>query len=492
VNDARVPDRPGALAAPAPAGRGARQPAGAAAVPQATAPERAGAPAGRGDLAAPPAAGRATRPDRQRRRAVQHGDDEAARAVERLRGTGRLARARAALAAHATALPLARAISSVTGRGPMPRARRNRRRVGVGRLVCWELVVVALLASVGGPRAVKVATVAAAVAVFAATTIRIRDRFLYEWFGRGVRYVLRRGEADLVPDESGPQDLLGHLAPHARIETVDVDGIPVAFICRPEGVAAVLEMQDPAGPTEAIWASVMSVPSLLPLPDANAPPFAAQVVMHTTPADLGVLTADAMRLTQRAWVTMQAVRTADFPDDDTLRLALANAVHRLVRRLARDDVATRTLDREETLALIAGLAQLEDVPDSLDPMLLTERWGGWQAGATVHACFRLGHWGEADAECRRLVLRRLQLIPSRGTTIAITVSRRNRRGDAETDTEVIVRLTETDSMRLDNSANLLEFALEDVGIDLGLERLDGEHQTAVAASLPLGVRVAAL
>jgi hypothetical protein len=88
-------------------------------------------------------------------------------------------------------------------------------------------------------------------------------------------------------------------------------------------------------------------------------------------------------------------------------------------------------------------------------------------------------------------VRRLQWIPSRSTTIAITARHRPGRGEPGGDRHAIVRICEDDLHRLKNSAGLLAFALDDISHPMDLERLDGSHQPAVAASLPLGAHAPA-
>jgi type VII secretion protein EccE len=187
---------------------------------------------------------------------------------------------------------------------------------------------------------------------------------------------------------------------------------------------------------------------------------------------------------RRTWITLQAIRTADIYRDDDLGAALASAVRRLIRRLARDELPTRTLDRDEALSLLVGMSQLTDEAAGPDPVPVRETWGAWEAGSTAQACFRLDGWQEADEVSRELILRRLQLIPSLATTAAIAATRGGHRADPQV--QVTVRIAETTRALLDNSADLLAFAIQTTGTNVRLERLNGGHLAAVAASLPLG------
>jgi ESX secretion system protein EccE len=382
---------------------------------------------------------------------------------------------------------IAAAFAAVTRRRTKAVTRRRPPAVAVGRLVCWELAVLTLLAVLDARWPVRIGAAVSVVVLVATTVIRTRGRLLSEWLGRAVRFLLRARVAGLRPGEDAGPDLVRHLGRHVQVDTVDVDGVAVALVRRPEGVAAVLEVLEPSPDADGSYPDVLSPESFLPAPDVDGPPFAVHVLMHTTPPDTsGPARPD--RPEHRIWVTMQVMRTADLGDDETLRAALANGVHRLVRRLGRDDVAARALDREETLALIRSMALLDH--DDTEPIRVHERWNRWHAGTAAHACFRVG-WSNADLVSRRLAVRRLQCIPSRSTTIAITARHRPGRGEPGGDRHAIVRICEDDLRRLENSAGLLAFALDDISYPMDLERLDGSHQPAVAASLPLGAHAPA-
>ena len=373
---------------------------------------------------------------------------------------------------------------------PQGAGRRRRRAIGSighGRLLCWELAGATLIASIGRPRSVTIAAIAAVTCAVAATTVRIRGRLLYQWMSRAGHYLLRRHQAHLAPGEHAAEHLVHHLTDRPSVETVDLDGIPVAFIHQADGIATVLELQIPDQDGDAAWAARTSVGSLLPSPDPDAPPFAAKLIMQTTPTlTLGARSHDASR---RVWITVQVLRTADMHVEDDLSLALANAVQRTIRRLAREDVPTRTFDREETLSLVSALAHFDNT-DSSEPLYLGESWAAWQGGGAVHACFGVRHWHDVDEAIRLQVLRRLHLIPSRGTTIAIAADRTDRRAPGADSGQVVVRITESDRARLENSASLLAFAFDDLAQDVGLERLDGDQALAVAGSLPLNAQAA--
>jgi type VII secretion protein EccE len=428
---------------------------------------------------------RATRETNWQRRAAldEQLTADAARvaAARNSRSTGGVLRRMRSVAVGQGASPVGAALGALTRR--RPRATTRRPRVGVGRMLCWQLAAVALIASMGTPRPVTITTVAVVAAVVIATTVRFRGRLLYQWMVRAWRYFMRPHRAQLDAAGAG-QDLVDLLADHAHVETVDIDGIPVAFIHQTAGVSAVLELHASRDANDQAWNSLLSVSALLPIPDAAAPPFGAQLILQTTPSgDVGV-TGDGAASGRRAWITVQALRTADIHHTRDLTQALSNAVQRMMRRLARDDVPTRTLDRDETMSLVLALAQLDNAETAV-PVRVEETWTAWEAGSSLQACFRVLGWGEADDKARQQALRRLEMIPSRGTTVAIAARRHDRRAETEADCEVTVRITERDKARLENSASLLAFALEDIA-GIRPERMDGDHLSALAASLPLG------
>jgi type VII secretion protein EccE len=358
--------------------------------------------------------------------------------------------------------------------------------IGLGRVLCWQLAAMAVLASIGQPRSVRTAVAVLAVGVVAATTIRIRGHWAYEWLVRGGRFLLRQRQRIMEPGENTAETLVDLVTEHTTVETVELDEIPVAFIHQPGGITAVLEPHISNGPhDDGFTLSELNLSSpapLLPPPDVDSPPFAAQVIMQMAQAPTSGGGPGVTR--RRTWITLQAIRTADIYRDDDLSAALANASRRLIRRLARDELPTRTLDRDEAMSLIVGLSQLGDVAAGADPVPFRETWSAWDAGPTTQACFRIDKWQEAGEAARRLILHRLQLVPSLGTTVAVAARRRDRPGDAQAN--VIVRITETSRARLNNSADLLAFAMENTGSGVGWERLNGDQLAAVVASLPFG------
>ncbi len=358
---------------------------------------------------------------------------------------------------------------------PVVRAREIVRSIGIGRVLCWQLCLLVMIAAIGESRSVAAIAVTAAICVIIATAVRARGLWLYQWLLRAIRFLFRRHHAEMT---ESAESLIDAVTRDTSVETVELDDIPVAFIHHRVGVAAVLE-PNTTHDFIADQLNLISPEPLLPPSDVDTPAFAAQIIMQMAQAPQ--IGGESRR---RTWITLQAIRTADIYKDEDLTEALANAVRRLIRRLARDELPTRTLDRAEAMSLIVGLSQLGDAADGPDPVPISESWGAWQAGSTSQACFQIERWHQASESARRLILNRLQLVPSLGTTVAIAARRKDPRGQAQSN--VVIRLTEANRARLDNSADLLEFAMENTGAGLRLDRLNGDHLAAVAASLPFG------
>ncbi len=357
-----------------------------------------------------------------------------------------------------------------------------------------------MISVIGQPKPVIVAVTAVAAAVVGATVIRLRGRWLYEWLARATRFMSRDHRQVQVSGGDPADHLVDMLSQHTVVEAVDLDGVPVALIRHPSGVTAVLEPHTTGGPHEAgmtMSAIRLSSPMpLLPPPDADSPTFSVQLITHAArPAVSQVMlggspTARRSAPRQRTWIALQALRTPEIYLDEDLSKALANAVRRLVRRLARDELPTRALDRDEALSLLVGLAHLDEATAGPEPGAVRETWRTWNAGPTTQACFRIGGWQDVGENARQLMLHRLQQVPTLATTVAIAARRGGRRDDAQVD--VVVRIAEVNQGRLDNSAALPAFAVDSAstaaadGTRVRLERLDGDHLAAVAASLPLG------
>ena len=319
--------------------------------------------------------------------------------------------------------------------------------------------------------------VAAATATVLAATVRIRGMWLFQWLDRYRDFTARIGRQRTVPTDV---PALALLSPHTTVESVEIDGLPAAVIHHPGGVTAVLAPHTPDGPHEEgrtlATLNLSSPAPLLPPTDPDSPAYSVQLVVQAEPVRR---TADWSRRQlprQQTWIALQALRTADGYEDEELLASLTNAVRRLRRKLSREDLPTRALDREETLGLLSTLARIEPG----EPV--REGWKAWESMSLAQACFRLTGWQELPESARRTLLARLLLLPGQGTTITVAARRADGRPSVAVD--MVVRIADASRDLLDSSADLLSFAVAEARIRM--ERLDGAHGRALVASLPLG------
>jgi type VII secretion protein EccE len=349
--------------------------------------------------------------------------------------------------------------------------------VSVGQILCCQLAVVAVALVRGRGPLVTFVVVTAATAVVLAATVRVRGMWLFQWLDRYGQFTARVGRQRGAP-AAGPA--LALLSPHSTVESVVIDGVPAAVVHHPGGVTAVLAPHTPAGPHDdgATLATLnLSSPApLLPAAGPDSPAYSVQLVLQADPVGRDTDWSRRALPRQQTWIALQALRTADSYRDEELLAALTNAVRRLLRRLARDELPTRMLDRAEVLALLSGLARVR----AGEPA--REGWRSWGTPSLAQACFRLTGWHELPEATRRVLLARLLMLPGRGTTIAVAARRTDGRPPVAVD--MVVRIADASRELLDSSADLLAFAVAEARVRM--ERLDGAHGRALVASLPLG------
>lgn len=150
----------------------------------------------------------------------------------------------------------------------------------------------------------------------------------------------------------------------------------------------------------------------------------------------------------RAWLVVRVLRDADSAGDAELRPVLAA----VLRRLRRGGLELAPLPAQD----IAAAAECGPV---------RERWRAVRVGDTAHIAFRLAASGPA-------ALQRLMLAAGdTGLTVAVRA-----RGDGGL----------TGVLRVGTEAAARRLPLLAPGAGLHLERLDGRHGPAVAATLPIG------
>ncbi|MFJ8913037.1 type VII secretion protein EccE [Amycolatopsis sp. NPDC102389] len=337
--------------------------------------------------------------------------------------------------------------------------------IGVAQIVCWQLVLVALVLVAGRPWPLAAAVVTAAVVVLALTAVRIRGRWLYAWLGSASGYLTRDRDRDLRNAGEAGRALLHLLSPEATGITGEIGDETVFMVSRADGVTAVLQ------PKSAAREQPMPSPlSLLPPSLEQSLDVAAQVIHH--------IGADRSR-PPRGWVALQALRTVDVHHDADMRQALGNTVRRVRRQLRRGGLPVQALTENEVLGTLASLAHV-----TAGRARIREDWRFWHSGPICQATFRLDGWDALPpALAGDLSRRLLAAAPGSAVTLAVTA----RRSAAETEPRVsaAIRIAAAGAHAVDHAVRDLELAARRGGITL--DRLDGRHAKGVAATLPIGI-----
>ncbi|WP_249027332.1 type VII secretion protein EccE, partial [Amycolatopsis alba] len=337
--------------------------------------------------------------------------------------------------------------------------------IGVAQIICWQLVLVALVLVAGRPWPLVAVVITAAVVVVALTAVRVRGRWLHAWLGSAAGYLLRDRDRDLRNAGEAGRALLRLMSPEAAGTTGEIGDEPVFMVSRAEGITAVLQ------PKSAARDQPMPSPlTLLPPSREQALGVAAQVIHHVG--------ADRSR-PPRGWVALQALRTVDVHRDADVRQALGNTVRRVRRQLRRDGLPVRALAENEVFGTLASLAHV-----TAGRARIREDWRFWHSGPICQATFRLDGWGALSPVLAADLSRRLlAAAPGAAVTLAVTAHR----GSAETEPLVsaAIRVAAAGAHAVEHAVRDLELAVRRGG--LTLERLDGRHAKGVAATLPIGV-----
>jgi type VII secretion protein EccE len=341
----------------------------------------------------------------------------------------------------------------------------------VAELVALACVLAALSRSplgwlVGAPVAVGLAALGFG---------RWRRRWAYSWVGTGLRYAAR---ARTLSAGAGAEALLGLVAPHTRVTSLDVYGVVESAY----GLTAVLELGDPAALLADVPLVLPSPVPLLPPDEPDAPPAHVQLLVSGMPAPAlraaaGIPATSYRQLTEgrgtadtRVYLAVRVVRDGTWPDED-LRRALIGTLRRLRRRLSQDQILHRPLDADATLATVAELAHHR----SATPV--REGWSGLHLGGLRQACLRVSRLTALRPELAGQLVSRLLGLPATATTVSIAASSRG--------AEVVVRLAAPSAAALSSAVQVARRLLGSAG--LGVTRLDGQHLPALAATLPLGL-----
>ncbi|RSN65202.1 hypothetical protein DMH01_02040 [Amycolatopsis sp. WAC 04182] len=337
--------------------------------------------------------------------------------------------------------------------------------IGVPQIVCWQLVLVAVVLVSGRPWPLVATVLTAAVVVLALTTVRIRGRWLYAWLGSASGYLTRDRDRDLRNAGEAGRALLRLLSPEATGTAGEIGDETVFMVSRADGVTAVLQ------PKSAVREQPMPSPlTLLPPAREQASDVAAQVIHHVG--------ADRSR-PPRGWVALQALRTVDVHRDADVRQALGNTVRRVRRLLRRDGLPVRALAENEVLGVLASLAHV-----TAGRARIREDWRFWHSGPICQATFRLDGWDTLSPVLTADLSRRL-LAAAPGSAVTLAVTARRSAAETEPRVSASIRIAAAGPQAVEHAVRDLELAARRGG--LTLDRLDGRHAKGVAATLPLGV-----
>jgi type VII secretion protein EccE len=374
-------------------------------------------------------------------------------------------------------------------------------RVPIGLLVWWQVLGAAVLVVIDRSTTVLVAVATVAVVLAVPPAVRARGRSLPSWAVLWLRYLTRsrrlvRGRGDVRVD------LLTLLEPDLSVDMLDLDGTPIGTVAHPWGLAALVELF-PHNPTGMVGEAVLPSPptallpaDLLPSEETSGPPVTVSMVTRLVPAPLarlhGSLVAEAYHeftgsrvpADRQVWLAVQVRRTPSVYTDDDLGPALIAAVRRLQRKLRRDKIPVRPLDRSDLLAATARLASLDvgagTYGTARERPLAQETWGGMTVGAVSHSCYRLVRWPAPERPLDPL----LCALPVGVATTGVAVTRPTAGSRDAVAAEVVIRLSDTDPRQLRAGERALRAAVRDAGGSIA--RLHGEQRWGFAATLPFG------
>lgn len=334
------------------------------------------------------------------------------------------------------------------------------------RMVCWEVAIMIGLLAVGRPWPEVAGICASAAVLLALTAARVRGTWastiLLRWTGLG----LRRRIHDLSAERDRPGALLRALAPGSRITVTELGGAPAGTISSPDELLTVLRPVD-AGVRELAEAALDG--SLRPEADDRGPELGLRLVLHRGP-----YRGPGGHTQTRAWLALRAHREVDVLVDEDLRVGLANLLRKTRKKLATASVTVQALSAQEIASTLAALTHIGPGRE-----LLRERWKSFATGPVSQVGLRVGGLGELPAPHRMAALDRLfAVVPSIAVTAAVSTAT-----DPAADAAVL-RVAAPAEATVTSAAD----HLTQLGPRLGLhlERLDGRHASAVAASLPIG------
>ncbi|MEV4637908.1 type VII secretion protein EccE [Actinoplanes sp. NPDC049548] len=326
-----------------------------------------------------------------------------------------------------------------------------------------------------------------AIVLLAATWLRLRGRWAFEWLATAMRYTGRR---HLVSVDAHPTALLSFVAPGSRVEQTELAGDPAAIIVDELGLTSVLELGDPTALLAEDAGTMPSPAGLLPPAGSEHPPCRIQLVLTGAPApslragggtpanSYRQLTEGRLLCHSRAHLAVRVLRAEGWSEED-LRRALSGLVRKLVRRLA--PTPARPLGEAAALRVIAELSHDDGVGAA------QETWPGLQVGGMTQATFRLRRWPDLRIETSRRIIARMLALPAAATTVALGAGPRSSTG-TDTAADLTIRLAAPDTTTLSFATQALRKLL--AAERATARRLDGEHLDGLTATLPLGIPTA--
>jgi hypothetical protein len=356
-----------------------------------------------------------------------------------------------------------------------PRPPRRVAGIPVGLLVCWQAALLLALVAIGRPTGHVVGFGIGAAALVAVTGTRPRGRWMHEWAGLWVRYLLRTQSLSAPRQPAAELALLDLAARVEAVRDVEIEEQEVAVILHAHGATAVLELETGQHP-----GSLAGLPlTVAPRCEQDAPVVSVQLLLHTV--QMGSL---------RAWLAVQVRREAEYASEE-LQCALVSAVRRLRRRLRSEGVAALTLDQDRLREALHTLTRMDLAGPSGAAAVGTEQWRIWWTREVPQECLAVRCWPGTPAPPAAGLLAALVSADTPQTT-AVAAQRLRlqvahgtlRAGDEVLAVEVMVRVAERDRVALAAAVRRLCERLAAAGAVV--ERLDGRQLPGLAATLPIG------
>ncbi|MEU5566804.1 hypothetical protein [Micromonospora musae] len=352
-------------------------------------------------------------------------------------------------------------------------------RVPAARIVCWQLALVLAAVAVTRPWPYATGLGTASAVLVGLTAVRVRGEWLSTRLRRRAGWLLRR-RAYLLPPAGGtaPEALLPALLPGARLVTAQFGGELAGLVSQPGALVAVLRpAADRPGSTGTESLGSSSPAGTDSVADLIRAAFSGTLLTEHAPDQQPQLELDLIlhrgpqQARLRAWLAVRARRDADAADDELLRVALGNTARRMLRRARRSGLDLTLLPERELLATVRALTHTGPGREAL-----RERWRYWQAGPVTQIGMRLRGTGTGLLDRASVLHRVFAQVPDVALTAAVSAHSPGLAG--------VLRIATTSAEHADAAAAQLALLGPDHGVRL--ERLDGLHRRAVAASLPIG------